>query len=289
MSKLHLITVATHSERYFPVLNQQTKDKDIELVKLAYGQKYTGHYMKDLETIKYLNKPEVKDDDIVVFVDGFDTLLLSDKNEIINKFKEFNCKLLLSIENVGGLSFIHSAVFQKVKGKFINTGLYMGYAGYMKKFLEEMYSSDYDDNSNQKTWANFLEKKNNYNNIALDVDSEIFLNYSFTSTNKIKIKDGRVIVSERGDNINNKLPCFIQGNGCEDLSKIIKSTGYSKYDVHKDNRTFKVIENNLKAVFLIYPIVALYITLLIFIFVVIALFFHKIYTLYNDKYYYIYL
>ena len=152
----------------------------------------------------------------------------------------------------------------------------------MKKFLEEMYESNYDNNSNQKTWANFLEKKSDYEDIGLDIESEIFLNYSFTTTNRIKIKNGRI-------NLNNILPCFIQGNGGEDLSKIIKETGHTKYDIHRDKRTFKVIETNLKAVFLIYPIVALYITLLIFIFVVITLFFHKIYTLYNDKYYYIYL
>ena len=279
---LHLITVATHSERYLPVLDQQTKDKNIKLNKLAYGKKYSGHFMKDLETIEFLNNPEVKEDDIVIFVDGFDTLLLANEEEIIKKFKNLNCKMLLSIENVGNLSFIHSAVFQKVKGKFINTGLYMGYAGYMKSFLEEIYSSDYDNNSNQKTWANFLEKKNNYDDIKLDTESEIFLNYSFTTTNRIKIKDKRI-------NLNEKQPCFIQGNGCEDLSKIIKETGYSKFDINKDRRTFKVIETNLKAIFLIYPIVALYITLLIFIFFIVVIFFYKIYKIYNDKYYYIYI
>lgn len=282
MSNLHLITVATHSERYLPVLDQQSKDKNMNLIKLAQGKKYTGHFMKDLETISFLGKEGVNDDDIVVFVDGFDTLLLAEQDEIIKKFKSFNCKMLLSVENVGGLSFIHNAVFQKVKGKFINTGLYMGYAGFMKSFLEEMYQSDFDSKSNQKTWANFLERKGDCKDIVLDIDSEVFLNYSFTTTNRIKIKNKRV-------NLEDKKPCFIQGNGCEDLSKIIKETGHKEYDIHKDKRTFKVIENNLKAVFYIYPIVALYITLLVFIIVVFSIFFYKLYTVYKDKYYYVYL
>ena len=214
---LHLVTVATHSERYLPVLDQQSKDKNIPLVKLGIGKKYTGHFMKDLEMIEYLKQPSVDDDDIVAFVDGFDTLLLSDSDEIINKFKSFNCQLLLSIENVGGLSFIHDAVFTKVKGKFINTGLYMGYAKFLREFLEDMYSNDFDKNSNQKTWANYLGKNNNYQHVGLDVDSQVFLNYSFTTTNWIKVKDKRVILKD-------KKPCFIQGNGCEDLSHIIKNT-----------------------------------------------------------------
>ena len=114
---LHLVTVATHSERYLPVLDKQAEDKDIKLIKLGMGKKYAGHFMKDLEMIEYLKNPKIKDDDIIVFVDGFDSLLLTGRNEIIEKFKSFNCQLLLSVENVGGLSFIHDAVFQKVKGK----------------------------------------------------------------------------------------------------------------------------------------------------------------------------
>lgn len=279
---LHLVTVATHSERYLPVLDKQAKDKDMSLVKLGVGKKYIGHFMKDLEMIDYLKQPSVEDDDIVVFVDGFDTLLLGDKKEIINKFKSFECQLLLSIENVGGLSFIHDAVFTKVKGKFINTGLYMGYAKFLREFLEDIYSQDFDKKSNQKTWANYLSRNNKNKHIALDVDSEIFLNYSFTTTNWIKVKDKRVI-------LNDKKTCFIQGNGCEDLNHIIKKTGYTNYNIHNDKRTSTVIKNNLKAVFYIYPIAALYITLLIFIILIVSLFVTKIYKIYKDKYYYIYI
>ena len=207
---LHLVTVATHSERYLPVLESQGKDKGFELVKLAIGKKYSGHYMKDLELIDYLNSENVNPKDIVIFVDGFDSLLLSGKEEILEKYNKFNCKLLLSIENVGSLSFIHKSVFQQVRGKFINTGLYMGEAEYLKNFLEEMYSHDFDKKSNQKTWADFLETRKKDKEIALDINSEVFLNYSFTTTNNIVIKEDRVLLK-------NIKPCFIQGNGCEDL------------------------------------------------------------------------
>jgi len=288
---LHLVTVATHSERYLPILEQQIKDKNMKLNKLAMGKKYVGHFMKDLEMLDYLKKPEINDNDIIVFVDGFDTLCLSDEKEIIKKFKNLNCQMLLSIENVGSLSFIHSAVFQKVKGKFINTGLYMGYAKFMREFLEEMYKNDFDNNSNQKTWANFLERKNNYDHIKLDIDSEIFFNYSFTTTDKYKIEDRRIKIKpiDKKNELKIIEPCFIQGNGCEDLSGIIKATGHSKNNVHNDKRTIKVIENNLKAIFYIYPIIALYILLLVFSFLIVCLFLNKIYKIYKDKHYYIYI
>ena len=145
-----------------------------------------------------------------------------------------------------------------------------------------MYSRNYNKNSNQKTWANYLEIYNDYENIELDTNSEIFLNYSFTTNNYIKIKDKRIVVNEIK-------PCFIQGNGCEDLGKIIKAMGYKNYNIHKDKRTAKVIENNLKALFYIYPIAALYIIVLIFSIILVSLFIYKIYKNYNDKYYYIYI
>jgi hypothetical protein len=285
---LHLVTIATHSQGYLPILEKQIKDKNLSLVKLGEGKKYIGHFMKDLEMISYLKTDKVKDDDIIVFVDGFDTLLLSDIDEIIDKFKSFDCKLLLSVENVGGLQFIHSAVFQKVNGKFINTGIYMGYAKFLREFLEDMYSKDFDKKSNQKTWANYLDNnnKNKFIDIKLDIDSEIFLNYSFTTTNHIKYRNKRVVIKKEKKEF---FPCFIQGNGGEDLSKVIKLTGYQDYDIHKDNRTFKVIENNLKAIFYIYPIAALYIALLTLVIIIVITFIIKIYQMSKDKFFYIYI
>ena len=51
---LHLVTVATHSERYLPVLEKQAEKKGLNLVKLGMGKKYSGHFMKDLEMMEYL-------------------------------------------------------------------------------------------------------------------------------------------------------------------------------------------------------------------------------------------
>jgi len=153
---LHIATVATHSERYLPVLEKMTEDRGIKLQKLGFGKKYEGHFMKDLEMIEFL-KPLPKDD-IVVFLDGFDTLMLSDKEEVIKKFKESGKKMVISVENIRNSFLTHSYHFQKVQEKFINTGLYIGYVGYVLEFLKEMYSQDYNKKSNQTTWSSFLNK-----------------------------------------------------------------------------------------------------------------------------------
>jgi hypothetical protein len=276
---LHLVTVATHEERYLPVLEQQGKDKGMELTKLGMGKKYTGHFMKDLEMIDHLKK--LNEEDIVIFADGFDTLLLGDKEEIVKKFKKFNTKMLLSVENIGYLNFIHSAVFQKVKGKFINTGLYMGYVGFIKKFLEDMYNQDFDLKSNQKTWSGYLERTGDYSQIALDINSEIFLNHSFTTTNSLILKNRRVIIK-------GKKPCFVQGNGCEDMTNIIKEAGYDRFDTNKKQRLIKSFKNSFLSLFYTYPIAGLYVLVLLCAIALFSIFLYKLQRIYTSKYHYIY-
>jgi len=249
---LYVATVATHSERYLPVLDKMLEDKGIKLQKLGMGKKYTGHFMKDLEMIEFLK--DKKEDDIVIFVDGFDSLVFGTKEEIEKKFQETGKKMILSVENIRSSFLLHSYNFQKVMGKFINTGLYIGYAGYMKKFLDTMYSTDYDKNSNQKTWSKFMNsKKFDFEDFSLDMDSSFFLNHSFTCNNKFKLEDKRIKLDTGVE------PIFMQGNGCEDMNYIIDDLGYSSSNIHKDTFTKDKWKYNFRSVFKTYPIIKIFI------------------------------
>ena len=249
---MHFVTVATHSERYLPTLESQVTDKNHTLVKLGYGQKYQGHFMKDKLLLEYTQN--LDKEEIVIFMDGFDTLFLGEPEELLKKFKNQNSKIVLSIENIGSLSFIHKAVFSKYKTKFINTGLFMGYAGELTKFLKEMYSKEFDLNSNQKTWSTFLNNSNY--DISLDLKSELFLNHSFTTDNIFKVKNNRIILDTT------ETPVFIQGNGQSNMDYILKGTKYYKID--KKNSILKNLKYNVKALFsLYYPIVTFYTVLII--------------------------
>lgn len=272
----HLVTVATHSERYFPILDKQAKDKNVNLVKLGMGKEYIGHYMKDLEMMEFLKG--VDKNDIVAFVDGFDTLMLADTEEIMRKFNQSDAQLLMSIENIGSLSFIHSTVFEKVRGYYLNTGLYMGRAGFLLNFLKDMYKDDtYDRKSNQKTWCQYLfklERENKFEGIVLDEKSEIFLNHSFTTANNLSFnkKDKRIDITD------GVKPCFIQGNGCEDMTYIINGTGYKEQNIHKDEFMWKKIAYSLRAIFKVYtPILSFYIYLIILLVIIIIFLSYKIY------------
>ena len=280
---LHLITVATHSERYLPVLEKQAEKNGVKLVKLGMGKKYVGHYMKDLETMEYLKT--INRDDIVAFVDGFDSLMLAHKDEVMAKFRETGAELLLSVENIGMLSFIHATVFERVKGKYLNTGLYMGKAGFLLDFLEEMYKTDYNKQSNQKTWCSHLfklDREGKFDGIKLDVDSKVFLNHSFTTSNNPILKGDRLVID------NGEKPCFIQGNGCEDMTHIIKATGNSKDNIHQGDFLKKKMAYNLRAVFKVYtPILTFYIFLVIMLIVTFSYLGYNVYKNRKSEYFYV--
>lgn len=271
---LHVVTVATHSERYLPVLEKQVEDKKLKLVKLGEGKKYYGHYMKDLEMIEYLKT--IPKEDIVIFLDGFDSLMLADQEEVITKFKKLDAKLVLSIENIGALRFIHACIFEQIQDHYLNTGLYMGYAGFLLEFLQEMYKKgDYSKTSNQKTWSTYLKKlelEERFDKIKLDKKSELFLNHSFTTSNRPYLKDNRLHIDKETK------PCFIQGNGCEDMSHIIKATGHQKFDIHKGTYWRDKINYSLRAVFKVYnPILTFYVYLVILLAIVSIFFIRRWY------------
>jgi hypothetical protein len=230
------------------------EDKGIKLEKLGFGKKYVGHFMKDLEMLEFLK--DKKEDDIVIFVDGFDSLILGDKEEIIEKFQKSGKKLLLSVENVRSSFLLHSYNFQKVLGKFVNTGLYIGYAGYMRQFLEKMYSQDYNKKSNQKTWSKFINSKDHdfdLSGFGVDIDSELFLNDSPTCNNKFELKNHRLQLKSGSK------PVFIQGNGCVDMDYIINDLGYESSNIHKDTFTKDKLKYSFQAVTSTYPILKLFV------------------------------
>ena len=80
-----ILTIATHSEGYYQTLLETCKKHKIDIEILGWEQKFINLLWK-FELVNNRLK-NVKDDEIVLFIDGFDTIILSNENEIIDKFK----------------------------------------------------------------------------------------------------------------------------------------------------------------------------------------------------------
>ena len=162
---IHLVTYATHSEGNFEEL---TKNKDV--VVLGFGTKWNGFTDKYRGVLEYMK--DLKDEEIVCFIDGFDSVLVKDAATIEKRFKASGSKVLFSEETP---DLFKNFVFRPCKNdKTINTGLYIGYVRYLKPILEDSMSlTCKDDQVN----INNLCKK--YDHIHIDTEHTVFYNVPF--------------------------------------------------------------------------------------------------------------
>ena len=85
---MKLITVATHSEAYFPYLKQSCEKNNADLIVLGWGKKWDGYITKLKLVMNYCKSLE--DDDIICFVDSFDVIMLRPINELEKAFRVFH-------------------------------------------------------------------------------------------------------------------------------------------------------------------------------------------------------
>ena len=175
---------------------------------------WEGYITKIKAVKKYIES--FNDNDIIIFIDAFDVLISGHTNEIIEKFKLYNCDILVSAElNCYPPFFkndIDKIMPKEIKNKYINAGGYMGYVKHIKSFLEWKNINEIEricQHGGDQTYIlkYFIE---NYNkvNIKLDTKSLIFQNMHLISWKEIDFREGRVF-----NNILNTYPCFIHFNG----------------------------------------------------------------------------
>ena len=120
------------------------------------------------------------DTDIIIFLDGFNTKINKNPSDVLELFKQFNCKILLSSDpNISG-KFITSLVFGTCKGSgTANAGMYMGYAKELLEFLvAESKNRCKDDQLNFNTLCRSRD------DIKVDENNVIFENFKPTQVNK---------------------------------------------------------------------------------------------------------
>lgn len=145
---MKIITYATHAEGTFDTLVNSGHDIKV----LGFGTKWSGFMGKATSVLNYLETQ--REDEIVVVIDGFDTIINRNMDGLEEKFINMNCKVLYSNNiNFGTLllpdfmsSYINNKVFGTCKNnQTLNAGLYMGYCKELKIVLKAILSTDMDD------------------------------------------------------------------------------------------------------------------------------------------------
>jgi hypothetical protein len=171
-----IVTYANKSQGLFEELIHNEYDVPVRV--LGWGTRWNGFLDKYKGMVEYLKGKD--DDDIVVFLDGFDTRINKDPKDIEQLFKSYECGMLVSKdpEPLGG--YISRKVFETCnKGNIANSGLYMGYVKYLRQVLEDALSMKCEDDQ-----RNLNQLCSKYDFIKVDEEQVIFENIAPLTMNK---------------------------------------------------------------------------------------------------------
>lgn len=145
---MKVVTVATHHNHHLERLLISAKKQGIEVVIIGEGREYIDHSIKTDWLLEYLET--VDKNEIILYTDGYDSVLLRDENYIQEEFEKFDHPMVFGAEQ----NFNCEASFLKKfdyyvrfpKGKkpyrFLNAGGWIGRAGYAKELLSKVVGGD---------------------------------------------------------------------------------------------------------------------------------------------------
>lgn len=168
---MKVVTYATHYEGTLKKLVNNEFNVHVEV--LGLGKKWNGFTDKLTGVMNFCKK--LDPDEIVVFVDGFDSIIHRSPDNVEREFKKMNCGLLFSGEfffNNLLLDLTALRTFGVCNNHGIaNSGLYMGYAKYIIDFITKALENTTGDD--QKDVNNTCEK---VNYVCVDKKCKIFKN-----------------------------------------------------------------------------------------------------------------
>lgn len=227
---MKVITVATHSERYYPVLVQSCKRHNVDLVTLGWGQKWKGFTWRFELLLEYLKS--LDPNELVVFIDAYDVVVLQDAEVIEKRFHELQgkteAKLIVGWERaksplIEGLSLL---IFRKCKGTRLNMGTYMGYCKDIYAILKDvcsMYNCK-DVKDDQVLFTKYCGVKPS--RIHIDTGLDLFFVINGALKHLDMQRDGISIVNGSVHINGGKTPCFFHGIGATNMNEIIEKLGY---------------------------------------------------------------
>lgn len=163
MSNIHYITYATHDQgMYKKLINNKY---NISIITLGWGDKWFNFKQKMKAVYKYCKS--LNNNDIIVYLDGFDSYINKDPKNILELFKNYDCKILFSYD------FDYLSIQKKINNieNIANAGLFMGYSEEIKEFFRYLLKKN--ENDDQKLINKYM---NLYSYIKIDTKEIIFKN-----------------------------------------------------------------------------------------------------------------
>ena len=142
LADVHMVAVATALKPELKLLYSSALALGVRMKVLGLGAPWRGLASKVELLQEYLSK--VADDDLVLFIDAYDVLLLADADKLIHRFLALNARVVFSAEYTcapdKGLSLLYANVTSTRATPFtyVNSGSYIGYVADVRTMLQEV-------------------------------------------------------------------------------------------------------------------------------------------------------
>lgn len=220
---LHILTFGSDPERFQHLKNtEKLFNAHIHYLTCDF---YEAFISKLVAVMEYIMNPEIPNDDIICFIDGYDVLMNSSIEEIMEKFLAKGADLVFSAEMNfcgGSEDGIQRKIYDIIHAgfptnfKYINAGGYIGYKHTVAKFLnwqpyEDIRKLCVDLGDQAYCHYYFLHniiKYKDAESIAVDYQCDIFQSMYLVDWNEVGFCDGRFF-----NKVLEIKPCFIHFNG----------------------------------------------------------------------------
>ena len=272
---MKLVTVATHSERYYPYLKLSAKAHGHDLITLGWGEKWKGFGWKFQLMRDYLNS--LKSDELICFIDGYDVIVLQSPDTIESNYREITngdkSSVVISTEVSADQIVNYWATFfsYKCKGYLVNTGTYIGYSSVLIEIFNDMCTifeckSDSDDQILLQKYCIQNEDK-----FVIDNDMKIFLVVPLL-TDKLTSGKHDIEIKDKTLHYKKSRPCILHAPAYTDIDDIIVGLGYDGtifQGRNEDKTTYRInfIKHFIKEIYYRYFIFINILLVILFIFI----------------------
>lgn len=225
---MHIITVGTDESRMW-ALNQSAAQYGIKVHNLGKGldwndpmEGYAG--MPKIDAVSEFVK-DLPPLDVVLFMDAYDTVFADDAQTILERFKGFNVDILFGAEEHHWPDHNIKYQFPELPDtpyQYLNSGLYIGYAGPLFDFLSSKASIPDMGDDQLFCQIRYLHESRGLK-VAMDTEAYIFQNHD----------EKVVIVNDQITNYRtNCCGCIYHGNGGNEaknkFNEIVSELGYAE-------------------------------------------------------------
>lgn len=213
---LKVVTVATDLEKASQLLTSAEK-QNIKVKVLGSDDSWRGGDMKKgpgggmkINLLRQELK-NYRDDDVVMFVDGYDVIINDTEEQILERYLNFHCKVLFAAEKVcwPDRNLENAFPVPKEGYRYLNSGCFIGVVSELKRIFADPIGDSDDDQL-------YLHKQflSNKFNMKLDHEGYIF--------QCVSMVEDKISLNRHNQLVNSETRCtglILHGNGGSDAKK----------------------------------------------------------------------